>query len=73
MRAAPKPEPKPQSAPQIATNAPGKLDWVVPANTPLTFIARTSHGEVPMAPLNQIRGERYAVYWQAESAIASDA
>lgn len=73
MWAAPKPEPKPQPAPQIAGNGPSKLDWIVPAKTPLAFTARTRHGEVPVAPLNQIRSERYAVYWQAESAAASDA
>nr|WP_172624038.1 beta-L-arabinofuranosidase domain-containing protein [Rhodanobacter glycinis] len=73
MWAAPKPEPTPQAAPQIAGNAPDKLDWIVPAKMPLAFTARTRHGEVPVVPLNQIRGERYAVYWQAEPAAASGA
>lgn len=66
--AGPSPEPKPQPAPQVASDEANPLGWLVPAEKPLTFHARTRHGVVEVAPLNTIQGERYAVYWQTEEA-----
>jgi hypothetical protein len=52
----------------VASDEANPLGWLVPAEKPLTFHARTRHGVVEVAPLNTIQGERYAVYWQTEEA-----
>jgi DUF1680 family protein len=64
--AGPSPEPKAQAAPRIAMDGPDRLDWLTPADEPLTFRANTRDGMLSVIPLHQIQGERYAVYWQAD-------
>jgi uncharacterized protein len=63
--AAPHPEPAVQPAPTFTAADPRDIGWMrtVSAET-LSFEAKTRQGSVPVAPLNQIHGERYAVYWQ---------
>lgn len=66
--AAPKPEPKPRPAPRVAANASGGLDWLRTVSAKeLRFEAGTRDGTVAVAPLNEVHGERYAVYWQIDS------
>lgn len=72
MWAAPDPEPTPQPAPAVAMNAPGQLDWLRPADAPLSFVATTRTSTLPVVPLNQIQHQRYAVYWQADMAAAGE-
>lgn len=72
MWAAPTPEPKPQPAPSVAMDGEDRLDWLTAADSPLSFIARTRQGNLNVVPLNQIQGERYAVYWQADTAATVD-
>jgi DUF1680 family protein len=68
MWAAPDPEPKPQPAPQVAANRPDDTGWMhVLSDNELRFEATTRQGTVAVAPLNRIRAERYAVYWQNDS------
>jgi Uncharacterized protein conserved in bacteria len=67
MWAAPDPEPKPQPAPQVAPDKPDDTGWMrVLSESELRFEATTRQGTVAVAPLNRIRAERYAVYWQNE-------
>ena len=63
--AGPTPEPAVQPASRFSSASLRGTDWmrVVSADT-LRFEATTRQGTVPVAPLNQIYGERYAVYWQ---------
>lgn len=66
--AAPKPEPKPLPAPRMAANGAGGMDWLRPLSVnELRFEAATRDGHVAVAPLNEVHGERYAVYWQIDS------
>ena len=67
--AAPKPEPKPQPAPRVAAGArTGETDWLRTVSAhELRFEAGTRDGHVAVAPLNEVHGERYAVYWQFDS------
>ena len=66
--AAPKPEPKPMPAPRIAAGTTGGTDWLrMVSAKELRFEASTRDGAVAVAPLNEVHGERYAVYWQFDS------
>jgi hypothetical protein len=66
--AAPKPEPKPLPAPRVAATPSGEAGWLRTVSaTELRFEARTRDGAVAVAPLNEVHGERYAVYWQFDS------
>lgn len=63
--AGPDPEPAVQPAPQFTATTPRSTDWMrVVSTDTLRFEANTHQGTVAVAPLNQIYGERYAVYWQ---------
>jgi DUF1680 family protein len=65
--AAPKPEPKPWPAPRVTASDTDKAPWMtVLSAQELRFEAQTRDGKLPVAPLNQVHGERYAVYWQTE-------
>lgn len=62
--ASPHPEPAEQPAPSFTAANAQDTDWmrIVSAND-LHFEATTHQGTLAVAPLNQIQGERYAVYW----------
>ena len=63
--ASPDPEPKPQPAPQIVADDIDDVRWLRTVSaSELRFEATTRFGKLPVIPLNQISGERYAVYWQ---------
>jgi uncharacterized protein len=59
------PEPAAEATPRFTAASARSTDWmrVLSADT-LRFEATTTQGTVPVAPLNQIYGERYALYWQ---------
>ena len=64
----PEPEPPAQPPVRIAAASPQSTDWMrVVAADELRFEATTRNGAVAVAPLKDIYGERYAVYWQNES------
>ena len=66
--AEPKPAPAAMPAPRFTAKQSGDTDWMrVLSADQLRFEATTRQGSVPVAPLNQIYGERYAVYWQNDS------
>ena len=66
--AAPKPEPKPWPAPRVDMAKAGDVSWLqVSSASQLRFEARTRDGRLPVAPLNEVHGERYAVYWQSDN------
>jgi hypothetical protein len=67
--AGPAPEPAPQPAPQVEGGVAGWLRTLDAGA--LRFEARTRHGALPVLPLNQIHGERYAVYWRTDAQDAS--
>ena len=63
--AAPKPEPKLLPAPRVTANPADGTAWLRTLSTKeLHFEASTHDGTVAVAPLNEVHGERYAVYWQ---------
>jgi len=65
--AAPKPEPKPWPAPRVTANRIDETSWLKTVSAQdLRFEAQTRDGTLAVAPLNQVHGERYAVYWQSE-------
>ncbi|RAO77495.1 glycoside hydrolase family 127 protein [Dyella jiangningensis] len=65
--AAPKPEPKPWPAPRVTDKQGDEVPWLrVASAQDLCFEAQTSDGTLAVTPLNQVHGERYAVYWQSE-------
>ncbi|QNK00648.1 glycoside hydrolase family 127 protein [Dyella telluris] len=65
--AAPKPEPKPWPAPRVTAGRAGEAPWMNTLSAQdLRFEAHTRDGRLAVAPLNQVYGERYAVYWQSE-------
>jgi len=65
--AAPKPEPKPRPAPGVAAGRPGAAAWLRTLSArELRFEADTLDGALAVAPLNEVHGERYAVYWQLQ-------
>jgi hypothetical protein len=65
--AAPKPEPKPWPAPRVADKQGDEVSWLrVASAQDLRFEAQTRDGTLAVIPLNQVHGERYAVYWQSE-------
>jgi uncharacterized protein len=62
--ASPHPEPAVQPAPQCTAANPQDTKWMrIVSADELRFEASTRQGTLAVAPLNQIRGERYAVYW----------
>lgn len=66
--AAPKPEPEPRPAPAVPAGRPGAAAWLRTLSArELRFEADTREGTVAVAPLNEVHGERYAVYWQLQS------
>jgi DUF1680 family protein len=70
------PEPKPpaEPAPRISAASPNSTDWMrVVSTDPLSFEATTRQGALAVAPLNEIDGERYAVYWQNDNDLAAEA
>ncbi|MFC4764806.1 glycoside hydrolase family 127 protein [Dyella koreensis] len=70
--AAPKPEPKPWPAPRVIAEKTATTTWLrVISAQELRFEAATRDGNVAVAPLNQVHGERYAVYWQVEPGAPS--
>lgn len=70
--AAPKPEPKPWPAPRVTAEKAAVPTWLrVISAQELRFEAATRDGNVAVAPLNQVHGERYAVYWQVEPGAPS--
>ncbi|WP_165973486.1 glycoside hydrolase family 127 protein [Luteibacter rhizovicinus] len=65
--AGPKPEPKAQPTPRIAATTTQDNRWMqVQSSDALRFEATTHQGRLAVVPLNQIKGERYAVYWQTD-------
>jgi DUF1680 family protein len=65
--AAPSPEPKPWPTPRVTARDARDIRWIrVVDPAQLRFEADTERGKQAVIPLNQIRGERYAVYWQTE-------
>lgn len=70
--AAPKPEPKPWPAPRVTAAKITEPTWLrVLSAQELRFEAITREGNVAVVPLNQVHGERYAVYWQVEPGAPS--
>jgi hypothetical protein len=70
--AAPKPEPKPWPAPRFTADRADDPSWLsLLSAQDLRFEAQTRDGKLAVVPLNQIHGERYAVYWQSEPAAPS--
>ena len=68
----PVPEPLAQPAPRIGAAVPKNTDWMrVVSADELRFEATTREGALAVTPLNEIHDERYAVYWQNESAVSS--
>ena len=70
------PEPKPpaEPAPRISAANPNSTHWMrVVSADPLRFEATTRQGTLAVAPLNEIYGERYAVYWQNDNDLAAEA
>ncbi|MBE1161884.1 glycoside hydrolase family 127 protein [Dyella acidiphila] len=66
--AEPHPEPAAMPAPRFTAKQSSDTGWMrVLSAAELRFEATTSQGTVPVAPLNQIYGERYAVYWQNQN------
>lgn len=66
--AAPKPEPRPWPAPRVDMAKAGDMSWLrVSSASQLRFEARTRDGTLPVVPLNEVHGERYAVYWQSDN------
>ena len=66
--AAPKPEPELRPAPVVPAGRPGAAAWLRTLSArELRFEADTREGTVAVAPLNEVHGERYAVYWQLQS------
>ena len=64
----PDPEPPAQPAPRIAAARASSTEWMrIVSAEALRFEASTRQGAVAVAPVNQIAGERYAVYWQNDS------
>ncbi|GLQ88592.1 glycoside hydrolase family 127 protein [Dyella flagellata] len=64
----PEPEPPAQPSPRLAMTTPGNTDWMrIVSAGELRFEATTRQGTLAVAPLNEIYGERYAVYWQNDS------
>jgi hypothetical protein len=54
--------------PAIAVSPKDPLGWIKPvADQPLTFRTAGQSEEITLVPLNQIFGERYAVYWKTTS------
>jgi len=68
----PNPEPAPQPAPRVTATTQNDTRWmrIVSADA-LRFEASTPQGALPVAPLNEIYGERYAVYWQNDNDSSS--
>jgi DUF1680 family protein len=70
--ASPKPEPKPLPTPQVTADQVQDTSWLrVVDPRELRFEAATRDGNVAVAPLNRIHGERYAVYWETEQGASS--
>jgi DUF1680 family protein len=68
----PDPEPPAQPAPRITAATPNTTDWMrIVSADELRFEATTSQGKQAVAPLNEIYGERYAVYWQNDNDTSS--
>ncbi|SFS18708.1 hypothetical protein SAMN05216570_3795 [Dyella sp. OK004] len=70
--AAPKPEPKLQPAPRVTAAKTAEPTWLrMLSAQELRFEATTRDGSVAVVPLNQVHGERYAVYWLVEPGAPS--
>jgi DUF1680 family protein len=68
----PVPEPPAQPVPRISTRSLQSTEWMrVVSAEALRFEATTRQGLVEVVPLNEVQGERYAVYWQNENDVPS--
>ena len=69
----PEPEPPAQPALRITAATSNATDWMrIVSADELRFEATTRTGTQPVAPLNQIYGERYAVYWLNDRDASAD-
>lgn len=68
----PDPEPPSQPAPRVTATSQNDTNWMhIVSTDALRFEATTRQGTLAVAPLNEIYGERYAVYWQNDSDASS--